>query len=353
MKKLKYLFLACCLSFLLTGCVKYNANMEIKEDKSMEFSIVYAVDSSMFGNQKALQSTDIKKLEDQGFKVKDYKDGKMVGFTITKTIKNIDDVSSTEDIEYSLSGILQDSNEKLFKVKKGFFKNKYTAKFDFSTSDSSLNNNSNNIYDDEDDEIDLDDEKVDFKEDLDNNNLLIDTKDDDTLIDTNDDDKLIDTNDDSDNININGDYSKAMANMDLSFNVTLPYAAKSNNATKVEDGGKKLTWSLVSDKANNIEFSFELYNISFLAGSGRIILFVVIGLLVFVFICILLGFIFSRGKKNKNQYPTISSVKAEREAKIAENATPVEEEKPVDEPKEEQPVEEKTEVEEEKKEDKE
>ena len=346
MKKLKYLFLVCCMAFLLTGCVKYNATMDIKEDKSMEFSIVYALDTSMFGNKKILSDDDIKKLEDQGFKVKDYSKDKMVGFTISKTIKNIDDVSSTEDIKYSLSGILEDSSEKIFKVKKGFIKNKYTAKFDFSTSDSSLNNNSS----DDEKETQYKDSETETKD----NNKLTDSKDDDKLVDTKDDEKLVDTEeDDTDSIDINDDYSGSIANMDLSFNVTLPYAATDNNATKVEDGGKKLTWSLVSDKANNIEFSFELYNISFLAGSGRIILFVVIGVLVFVFICILLGFIFSRGKKNKNPYPTISSVKAEREAKMTENTTPVEEVKPVEEPKEEQPVEEKTEVEEEKKEDKE
>ena len=38
MKKIKYLLLLCTISFLFTGCVKFNATMDIKKDKSMDFS---------------------------------------------------------------------------------------------------------------------------------------------------------------------------------------------------------------------------------------------------------------------------------------------------------------------------
>ena len=39
MKKIKYLLMLCIFTIISTGCVKYNANMEIKKDKSMDFTI--------------------------------------------------------------------------------------------------------------------------------------------------------------------------------------------------------------------------------------------------------------------------------------------------------------------------
>ena len=71
MKKIKYILLLCTLTFLLTGCVKYNANMDIKKDKSMDFSIIYALDSSLFEDQKLLEDKDKKEWEERGFTVTD------------------------------------------------------------------------------------------------------------------------------------------------------------------------------------------------------------------------------------------------------------------------------------------
>ena len=121
MKKIKYLVLLFTVTFLLTGCIKFNANMDIKKDKSMDFSIIYALDTSVFGEEKALKDSDKKDLEKQGFKVEEYANGTMKGFSLSKKIKNIDYVSSTADTKYSLSGILDNkkTDASLFKVKKG------------------------------------------------------------------------------------------------------------------------------------------------------------------------------------------------------------------------------------------
>ena len=59
MKKIKYLVLLFTVTFLLTGCIKFNANMDIKKDKSMDFSIIYALDTSVFGEEKALKDSDL------------------------------------------------------------------------------------------------------------------------------------------------------------------------------------------------------------------------------------------------------------------------------------------------------
>ena len=62
MKKLKYLVLVVTFMFLCTGCVKFNANMDIKKDKSMDFTIIYALDSTYFGNKESVNQKNQKEL---------------------------------------------------------------------------------------------------------------------------------------------------------------------------------------------------------------------------------------------------------------------------------------------------
>ena len=52
------------------------------------------------------------------------------------------------------------------------------------------------------------------------------------------------------------------SNMDMKFNVTLPYKAIKSNATSTENDGKKLVWDLMNQNLQNIEFQFELYNMN-------------------------------------------------------------------------------------------
>ena len=63
-------------------------------------------------------------LKDQGFEVSEYSDGTMKGFTLIKKIDNIDDVSSSDSSKYSLSAITSNDDSKMFKLEKGFLKNK-------------------------------------------------------------------------------------------------------------------------------------------------------------------------------------------------------------------------------------
>lgn len=250
MKKIRTLVMLLTVTLLLTGCVKYNVNMDIKKDKSMEFKILYALDTSVLGEKAAFTEDDLKKIKDQGFEVSEYSDGNMKGFTLTKKIKNIDDVSSADGTKYSLSGILNNGNSKMFKVKKGLLKNKYIAKFDFDSSDSGLSNE-NNTFTEE------DDRDEDATTDLEDDENTIDQEEKDDDVDSDDDTEVADINI-GNNIN-SEDYSKMMANMDLSFTVTLPYKAISNNATTVKNDGKELVWNLAANnEQKSIEFEFEL-----------------------------------------------------------------------------------------------
>lgn len=252
-KNIKFTILLILLVISLTGCVKFNSTMEIKKDKSMDYKIIYAFDKSLFGDQEILTSDDKKELENKGFTVSNYVDGNMKGFKVSKNIKNIDDVSSTNDATYDLSGLL-DSNKsesKVFKVKKGFLKNTYTASFKFDSADSDLNNSTSN------------DTTIDNDFTIDDNNTTTDS---------------------------DFDFSSMNTNMDLSFNVKLPYKAISSNATTKKNDDKELSWNLSSTGEDKIEFSFALYNMTNIYICGGVIVLLII---------IVIVNILNKGKKNK------------------------------------------------------
>ena len=285
-KKFLCLFLSIFI-FSLTGCVKFNANMDIKKDKSMDYSIIYAIDTTVFGDTTPIETEDKDELIKQGFTVTDYVDGNMKGYTLSKKIKNIDSVSSSSDVNYDLSGVMENKSDYIFSVKKGFLKNTYTAKFNFDASESDLNNDLDDL--DQTDDAIIDD-SVDM-DDLNNNTdeVIIDDTvetDDEIIIDDTD---VINSEDDLNldfdlNTDEMPDFSNAMASsMDLSFNVKLPYAAISNNATSVGDGNKSLSWNLTSDSINTIEFQFELYNLTnIIMVAGGVLLFIIILIIILV-----------------------------------------------------------------------
>lgn len=265
--KIRYVMIFMCV-ILLTGCVKYDATMDIKKDKSMDFVIIYALDSSIFGDESILKDEDITKLKDEGFTVKDYSDNNMKGYTLSKNIGNIDSVSTSNSNEYDLTGMLgSDNNNYIFKVDKGIFKNKYTAvmKFDSKEEENILSSNDQELID------------------------VTDGKDSATVDDT------ITMEEDSDialfDENTNTDFSSLYDNISLTFNVKLPYSAISNNATKTEEYNRVLTWNLKYNNTESIEFVFELYNFT----NVYIGLGVLLGL--FIFIIILVSFTTKKRKK--------------------------------------------------------
>lgn len=226
MKKIKIFILIIC-ALTLTGCVKFNANMEIKKDKSMNFSMTYAFDKSLTNGQEIFTKEKLKEIEDSGFKVTKYQEGNMEGFTASASVKNIDKVSTTKDEKLDLSGIMNnDEKDKkyIFKIEKGLFKNTYKTKINFNTNEQPNQN-------------------------MDNENLF---PNDDTTLENNP------TEDYSELYN-NMDIASMMTNMELKFNTILPYSALSNNATKTSNENKELEWDLTKS-TSDIEFEFELYN---------------------------------------------------------------------------------------------
>lgn len=277
-KTFKLLLIAVML-MLSTGCVKYNMTMDIKKDKSMDFSMIVAVDESMNTDG---DDSDISSLKDEVknkyCSVSDYNESNMVGASILCKFPNIDDLSSEGAIEeVDVEEILTDENVKLFQVKKGFFKNIYTLKIDSSSSSDDLmsGDDSYRLDDDYDDDDDLD---------YDDDDYYYDDDDDYDYYDDDDSDDLFDSSD--------IDYTTAMKSMDLKFEVKLPYKAISSNATSEKDGDKHLTWNLMNLYQNDdsdIKLDFPVYNISNIA----ILVVIVIAL-------IAIGVIFFMKKKKKN-----------------------------------------------------
>lgn len=293
MKKNKFILMLCVLTFMLTGCVKYNANMNINKDKSMDFSMIYALDTSLFEDQELLSDEDKQKLESQGFTITDYSEGTMKGYTLTKKISNIDYVSTTSNASYDLSGLLDSNatNSYIFKVTKGLLKNTYTANFTFDASESDINSDSTDTTDNL-------------------NDLFSNDEEEETILS---EEKQEETNQEETNSNGNIDFSdmdlsSLTSNLDLSFNVNLPYSAKSNNATNTSDNNKKLSWNLSSTEISTIEFTFELYNMTNI--------YIGIGLLV-ILIAAIVVLVVSKKKNSSDKNSNLSSETVEKQNNIA------------------------------------
>ena len=293
MKKLKYFLAVCLIAIISTGCVKYNATMDIKKDKSMDFTIIYALDKSMMGEMSSLKEEDFNELKEAGYAVEKYTEGNFEGFKITKTIKNIDEVSTDKDVEFNLSGMMEndENNKYMFKVVKNGDKNTYYAKFKFDSNDGGLNDDDN----------------------TNEGGQALPDEADDTLTVTDDgssDDTLIAPNDDSDGSDLdNIDMSGLMDSLDLSFNVNLPSSAISSNATTKSDNDKKLSWKLNYNGAQTIEFAFEIDPNA--KSDSNMLLYIGIGAGVLILIIAVVAIILSSKKKNKVYAPATEEVKSE------------------------------------------
>lgn len=231
MRKIVRIIIIIGIIYLSTGCVKYNATVNINKNKSINFRVIYALDKSLIGKEKLLKQEDKKNLEKQGFTIEDYSENNMKGYTIKIDIPNIDKISTSESIIYDLASMFsKDSkNNKIFTIKRGILKNTYKANFKFDSKNSNLNNYNQNNKDNNIDEWGK------------QGSIFGETEDND--IDSNMDD----------------DLNKLINNMDLSFKVNLPYSAIKNNATQTSNENKELVWMLTNEN-KNIEFEFSLYN---------------------------------------------------------------------------------------------
>lgn len=248
MKKAKYIILLS-LTILLTGCVKLNTSMTINKDKSMSLTSEVLISDKLLDKESRLIIKDEKdKLQKKNMTVEEIKDSNgYSGFSVTKKYGNIDKNSKEEYKEIIISNFFDDKfdDSVLFQVKKGLFKNVYTANYKF--------------------EVDNDD----FVEDNNSNETVIDDTTNTPTVENGTTNVIDNTNnvDGTNNntekdISDNADLIKLASEVKFKFSVNLPYKVLESNATKKSDDGKKLEWDLNSNDAVKINYSFELYNMN-------------------------------------------------------------------------------------------
>lgn len=248
MKKAKYIILLS-LTILLTGCVKSNTSMTINKDKSMSLTSEVLISDKLLDKESRLIIKDEKdKLQKKNMTVEEIKDSNgYSGFSVTKKYSNIDKNSKEEYKEIIISNFYDDKfdDSVLFQVKKGLFKNVYTANYKF--------------------EVDNDD----FVEDNNSNETVINDTTNTPTVENGTTNVIDNTNnvDGTNNntekdISDNADLIKLASEVKFKFSVNLPYKVLESNATKKSDDGKKLEWDLNSNDAVKINYSFELYNMN-------------------------------------------------------------------------------------------
>ena len=248
------------LVVLLTGCVKMDVTMEVKNDKSMNLSMIYAVSKELDEYSTSSDEEQIKEYENKGFYVEKYEEDGKTGYKITKQYKNIDEVSTEETLEKGdMTDALTGDKQYMFTVKKSFLKNTYTASYNFNTGSlGDINTleeyDENCIYEANgyscgmDVVEDQEANKKAYNEYIENQKAQVD---------------------------------EFTSSMDMKFNLKLPNKVKSSNATSVTNGGKNLVWDL--SKSSDVSFEFELYNMT----NVYIAIGIAAGVVFILFICII------------------------------------------------------------------
>ena len=138
MKKIFKTFIFIFMMMLSCSCVKDETVMTINRDKSVD--LVINVGYPISGD-KTLSIDEIKsKVGNDGFFIDSYHDEKYSGYSLSKKYKNINKISSKKEKNINLAEFINGKfdDSQLFTVKKGFFKNIYTANYTY---------NFTNIYD--------------------------------------------------------------------------------------------------------------------------------------------------------------------------------------------------------------
>lgn len=310
MKNLKKLIVVLLILTTMTGCVKYKNTMTINNDKSMIFEGSYLISDKLLETSDSttfFPEENKKALEERGVTISDKKENGYTGISLSKKYDNIDKISNESGKEVIISDYLNKDfdDSVLFKIEKGFFKNKYTAIFkydsnvnpensgDMSTSQS-LTENDNKLAVTTDDETTIVPSEG-------NDTVTKPTTPNDITPTTPDTGSTTDPEtpgeENSNDNDFDFDFKNLTSEMEFSYVVNLPEKALTNNATNVSNDGKTLTWSLMQSQISNIEFSFELKNMT-----NYYILYGAIAAAVIIVIIIIISLI-KKGKKGKEVVP--------------------------------------------------
>ena len=280
MKNVKKALVILALPLLLTGCIKSRTTMTINKDKSMVYEGEYLI-SDQLGADMQESAFQTEELKNRGIEVTKKQENGYSGIAIKKKYENIDKISSETEKKVVISDYLEENfdDSVLFKVEKGFLKNKYTATYvyepeDSSDEDLSLNKGNDTILNNG--ETENNTQNTTAVEDDEEFEVIEGEITEDDELTTDDFYEEETTEDDEDMSALMG----LMAEMEYTFKIVLPAESLSNNATSVSEDKKTLTWNMATDKVTDINFSFELMNMTnvyiIIGGSAAAIILVVV-----------------------------------------------------------------------------
>lgn len=304
MKSLKKVIGVLLILTTMTGCVKYKNTMTINSDKSMVFEGSYLISDKLLEQSDSktfFTDEDKKALEERGVSVEKKQENGYTGISISKKYDNIDKISNDTGKEVTISDYFKEDfdDSVLFKIEKGFLKNKYIANFKY---DSNVgagdggDTSTSQVLTENDKKLAITDDLTTTAPSTGGDTTTTTPPNDDTTT-TTPNDGTKDPTTDPDDSGIDPDLMGLAGEMEFSYIVNLPEKALTNNATNVSSDGKTLTWSLMQSQMSNIEFSFELKNMT-----NYYILYGGIAAAVIIVIIIIISII-KKGKKGKDLIP--------------------------------------------------
>ena len=308
MKNLKKVIGVLLILTTMTGCVKYKNTMTINNDKSMIFEGSYLISDKLLETSDSttfFSEENKKALEERGVKVSEKKENNYTGIAVSKKYDNIDKISNKNGKEVTISDYFKEDfdDSVLFKVEKGFLKNKYTANFKYDSNvgpGDSGDTSTSQALTENDKKLAVTDDLTTTTPSTGEEATTPSTGDDTTTPDDGTTTPTTPTTPDTTEPGDSGFDSDIMGlagEMEFNYVVNLPEKALTNNATNVSNDGKTLTWSLMQSQISNIEFSFELKNMT-----NYYILYGGITAAVIIVIIIIISLI-KKGKKGKEVVP--------------------------------------------------
>ena len=308
MKNLKKVIGVLLILTTMTGCVKYKNTMTINNDKSMIFEGSYLISDKLLETSDSttfFSEENKKALEERGVKVSEKKENNYTGIAVSKKYDNIDKISNENGKEVTISDYFKEDfdDSVLFKVEKGFLKNKYTANFKYDSNvgpGDSGDTSTSQALTENDKKLAVTDDLTTTTPSTGEEATTPSTGDDTTTPDDGTTTPTTPTTPDTTEPGDSGFDSDIMGlagEMEFNYVVNLPEKALTNNATNVSNDGKTLTWSLMQSQISNIEFSFELKNMT-----NYYILYGGIAAALIIVIIIIISLI-KKGKKGKEVVP--------------------------------------------------
>ena len=262
MKNLKIVMGVLLILTTMTGCVKYKDTMTINSDKSMVFEGTHMVSDKLLESSDSTEfftEENRKALEERGITISDKKENGYTGISVSKKYDNIDKLSNETGKEVTISEYFDEKFDDsiLFKVEKGFLKNKYTANFKY---DSNVNpgGTTSQAITENDNKLAVTTDELTTTAPSTGEETTTPNTGDDTTVTPGENDTTIPDDDNE----IDPGLMNLAGEMEFSFTVNLPEKALSNNASNVTNDGKTLVWSIMQSQTSNIEFSFELKNMT-------------------------------------------------------------------------------------------